>query len=135
MVPMVVLPDIISSPQLPDATVINGSATDAPLPMAAIPDIMSPPQLPHATVINGSTTDAPLPIVALPDIIYPPIITDRSPMVALPESVLHLLSFDLLNVKQLKEQLLARQLKMVGNKAALVTRLKEYSEINETTLR
>ena len=174
--PMGALPDIVLPPQLPDATVINGSVADAPSPMVALPDIVLPPQLPDATVVNGSAT-APSIMVALPDIVLPPHLPDAtvvngsatapSPMVALPDIVLHphlpdaagvngsatapsimvalpdivppphlpiphLLHFDLLNVKQLKEQLLVRRLKRVGNKAALVARLKEYLERNNT---
>ena len=124
------------------ATVINGDATphpifpdatDAPLPIIALPDIVSPPQLPDATVINGNATDAPLPMAALPDIVPCPIVVNPLRMVVLLESAPLLLAMDSLNVKQLKEQLLARRLKRVGNKAALVARLKEYLERNDTT--
>ena len=81
----------------------------------------------------GSPTAPASPQTVSQDIVPCPIVVNPLRMVALPESVPLLLSMDSLNVKQLKEQLLARRLKRVGNKAALVARLKEYLERNDTT--
>ena len=77
-VPRLILPDIIFPPQLPDTTVTNVSATDAPLSMVGLPDIVVYPQLPDTTIVNGSTTNTPLLMITLPDIILPPQLPDAT---------------------------------------------------------
>ena len=112
--------------QLLGATVVNGDTAPYHNTLhvtVANGDTATPTHPPHfldATVINGDTAQLLGATVVNGDT------APRSHAVPIPL----LTQFDFLTVKQLKEQLLVRRLKRVGNKAELVQRLKQYTYIS-----